>query len=35
MFEEMMEYGATLEDLLKEAGMTLEEFFGEKEEEEA
>ena len=33
MFEEMMECGATLEDLLKEAGITLEEFFGGKEEE--
>lgn len=35
MFEEMMECGATLEDLLKEAGMTLEEFFGGQKEEEA
>lgn len=29
MFEEMMEYGATLEDLLKEAEITLEEFFAD------
>lgn len=28
----MMKYGATLEDLLKEAGVTMEEFFEEEEE---
>jgi hypothetical protein len=30
--EEMMKYGATLEDLLKEAGVTMEELFEEEEE---
>lgn len=30
MFEKMM-YGATIEDLLKEVGLTEEEVFGEKE----
>lgn len=29
--EEMMRYGATLEDLLKEVGITMEEFFEEEE----
>ena len=33
MFEEMIECGATLEDLLKEAGIALEEFFAEMAEE--
>ena len=31
MFEKMM-YGATIEDLLKEVGLTEEEVFGEEEE---
>lgn len=30
--EEMMRYGATLEDLLEEAEVTMEEFFEEDEE---
>lgn len=30
---EMMMMGATLEDLLKECGVTMEEFEGEEEEE--
>lgn len=30
MFEKMM-YGATIEDLLKEVGLTEEEVFGEEE----
>ena len=31
MFEEKMMYGATIEDLLKEVGLTEEEVFGEEE----
>lgn len=31
--EEMMKYGATLEDLLREAEVTMEELFEEEEEE--
>lgn len=30
MFNEEMMYGATIEDLLKEVGLTEEEVFGEK-----
>lgn len=32
MLKEMLEYGATLEDLLKEAEVTMEELFEEEEE---
>lgn len=32
MFREEMMYGATIEDLLKEVGLTMEEVFGEEEE---
>ena len=31
MFNEEMMYGATIEDLLKEVGLTEEEVFGEEE----
>lgn len=34
MFEEMMKCGATLADLLAEAGVTEEEFFGDEDSEE-
>ena len=30
MFEEMMRYGATLEELCEEAGITVEELLGEE-----
>ncbi len=32
MLKEMMEYGATIEDILKELELTQEEVFGENEE---
>lgn len=32
MFREEMMYGATIEDLMKEVGLTEEELFGEEEE---
>lgn len=34
MFEEMMRCGATLEDLCKEAGITIEELLDAEEEED-
>ena len=33
MLKEMMEYGATIEDILKELELTQEEVFGENEEQ--
>ena len=33
MFREEMMYGATIEDLLREVGLTEEEVFGEEEKE--
>lgn len=32
MFKEMLECGATIEDLLKECGVTEEELYAEEEE---
>lgn len=32
MLKEMMEYGATIKDILKELELTQEEVFGENEE---
>ena len=34
MFREEMMYGATVEDLMREVGLTEEELFGEEQEEE-